>query len=281
MSERDHDGREDGHVGGDGHGGHSEDGNVHSRDGNGHGGDTDLYRLVPDGRRLIGDAFLRGETELDDETVEPFLEPLSHDGDVDLATLSSEVRRVVREYDAYEPAVDGELAPTVHRTLDVSRRVAAEPGLWHWLAVVRFPEFVRHRWQYSSEAAMREKFFGAGSDLYSNALHRLWWIAELTHDGDDYSRTLGVFENQTVVNKVFDRWFARYEPGVQVLCEELEGHPSSTVEEVTNRFNHALTNVQLEGMDREDVRRVVRESIAEVEGVPLSQFDGSSNSERS
>lgn len=244
------------------------------------GEDADLYRLVPDGRRLVGEAFLRGETELDDETVKPFLEPVPHDGDVALGELAVEVDRVVAEFEPYNTAVDGELAPTIHRTLDVSRRVAAEPGLWHWLAIVRFPVFVRHRWQYSSEAAMREKFLGAGSDLYSNALHRLWWIAELTHEGDDYGRTLGVFDNQTVVNKVFDRWFARYEPAVQVLCEELEGRSSSTVDEVTNRFNHVLTNVQLEGMDREDAKRVIRELIAEVDGESLSQFDDPSKSER-
>jgi len=64
---------------------------------------------------------------------------------------------------------------------------------------------------------MREKFLGAGSDLYSNAIHRLWWIAELTALDDDYSTTDAVFANQTMVNKVFDRWFARYQPAVRAM----------------------------------------------------------------
>jgi hypothetical protein len=157
--------------------------------------------------------------------------------------------------------MDGALVVDVHESLDVSRRVAAAPGLWHWLAVVRYPEFVRHRWEYSTEEAMREKFLGAGTDLYSNAIHRLWWIAELTHDGDDYTLTRAVFDNQTMVNKVFDRWFARYRPATVALCDELADEPSWVIDEVTRRFNHALTTVQLEGLDeaaaRETITRIV------------------------
>lgn len=229
--------------------------------------DSQLYTLNPDGRRLVGASFLRGETEIGDD-VDRFLEPLNHDGDVDLGAVETAISSVVDEYNKYDTEMDRALAPTIRRKLDVSRRVAAEPRLWHWLAVVRFPEFVRHRWQYRTEAAMREKFLGAGSDLYSNALHRLWWIAELTRDGDDYSVTDRAFSNQTIVNKVFDRWFARYEPAVVVLCEDLAEVNSDVVDEVTNRFNRVLTTLQLEGMDEGDVRRVVRRMITEARGDP-------------
>jgi hypothetical protein len=223
-----------------------------------------LYRLEPDGRRLVGEAFLRGDVTAGEMDVHDFLEPVKYDGEVDLDTLDRCVDEVIDTYEAYETDMDGELAPEVHRRLDVSRRVASQPGLWHWLAVTRYAHFVRHRWKYRSEEAMREKFLAAGTDLYSNAIHRLWWIAELTHEGDDYDLTRQVFDNQTIVNKVFDRWFARYEPAVKVLCRELANHPSWTVEEVTNRFNHTLSNLQLEGMDEEDVRRVVDDIVADI-----------------
>jgi hypothetical protein len=104
---------------------------------------------------------------------------------------------------------------------------------------------------------MREKFLGAGSDLYSNAIHRLWWIAELTVDEGDYSLTEQVFANQTMVNKVFDRWFARYRPAVVAICSELAYEPSWVIDDVTRRFNHALTNVQLEGLTEADARDLV------------------------
>lgn len=223
-----------------------------------------LYRLEPDGRRLVGESFMRGEVGVEETDLRDFLEPVEYDGEVDLTALDDRFEEVVDSHEAYDTDMDGLLAPEVHRQLDVSRRVASDPGLWHWLAVVRYPDFVRHRWKYRSEEAMREKFLAAGSDLYSNAIHRLWWISELTHDGDDYSLPRKVFANQTIVNKVFDRWFARYEPAVKVLCRELADHPSWMIDEVTNRFNHTLSNLQLEGMDEEDVERVVDDIVVDV-----------------
>lgn len=224
----------------------------------------ELKRLTEDGRRLVGEAFLRGETSLSESELSDHIEPLPNEHRVDLSTLDSVFDRVVDDHSRYDSSIDAALAEDVHRTLDITRRVAGDPGLWHWLAVIHNPTFVRHRWEYHSEAAMREKFLGAGSDLYSNAIHRLWWIAELTHDDDDYGLTETVFSNQTMVNKVFDRWFARYRPAVIALCDELAGEPSWVIEETTNRFNHALTNVQLEGLDEDEARVIVRGIVSEI-----------------
>jgi hypothetical protein len=223
-----------------------------------------LKRLTEDGRRLVGDSFLRGETDIEPDSSEGYIEPIPGYPTADLGSLDVRVESVVSSHSEYDTAMDGKLAADVHRQLDVSRRVAGDPGLWHWLAVVRYPEFVRHRWEYRSEAAMREKFLGAGSDLYSNAIHRLWWIAELTHDRGDYTLTEEVFSNQTMVNKVFDRWFARYRPAVVVVCEELRDEPSSVIDEATRRFNHALTNVQLEGLSEEDARELIGRIVEDV-----------------
>jgi len=223
-----------------------------------------LRRLTDDGRRLVGKGFLKGETSLPDDDLEEYLETIPGEPTADLSHLDDTVDRVLNEYPEYDTGMDGELVEAVHRGLDVSRRVAGDPGLWHWLAVSRYPEFVRHRWQFNSEEAMREKFLGAGSDLYSNALHRLWWIAELTHDGDDYSTTHIVFSNQTMVNKVFDRWFARYRPAAIALCDELGDEPSWVIDETTNRFNHATTSVQLEALTEGDARELVAEIIRDV-----------------
>lgn len=221
-----------------------------------------LKRLDPDGRRIVSEPFMRGETTPGDD-LEEHLSPLPGEPTADLAALDDVVESAVDAHGQYDTALDGAIAIDVHNILDVTRRTAGYPGLWHWLAVDRYPDFVRYRWEYKSEQAMREKFLGAGSDLYSNAIHRLWWIAELTHDGDDYSITKTVFENQTMVNKVFDRWFARYRPAVIAICDELADEPSSVIDETTRRFNHALTNVQLEALTEADARRMVREILAE------------------
>ncbi len=226
--------------------------------------DETLYRLTKDGQRLIGEQFLQGETTLTTDDLNEYIETMPGEPTADLATLDSKVDSVVMSHSEYDTAMDGALAADVHQCLNITRRTAGDTGLWHWIAVVRYPHFVRKRWKYRSEAAMREKFLGAGSDLYSNAIHRLWWIAELTKDDYDYTLTEQVFSNQTMVNKVFDRWFARYQPAVVAICSELADEPSWVIDDVTRRFNHALTNVQLEGLTEADARGLVRRIVTEV-----------------
>ena len=225
-----------------------------------------LHRLTEDGRRLVSDPFLKGEAEIDSDELAEFVEPMPGEPTADLEALDEVVNRVVSNHSRYDTAMDGALAADVHRYLDVSRRVAGDPGLWHWLAVERYPHFVRHRWKYRSKTAMREKFLGAGSDLYSNALHRLWWIAELTQDEStgSYEVTDLVFGNQTIVNKVFDRWFARYEPAAVAMVREIADEDSGVVDEATNQFNHALSSVQLEGLDESEAEEMVREIVEDV-----------------
>lgn len=223
-----------------------------------------LYRLAEDGRRLVGEKFLKGETEIPDDELKEHIEPMPDGVTGNLQALDARVETVVSKHSETATAMDGALAEDVHRCLDITRRTAGDPGLWHWIAVDRYPDFVRHRWKYRSEAAMREKFLGAGSDLYSNAIHRLWWIAELTEDDGNYTLTENVFANQTIVNRVFDRWFARYQPAVVAMCDQLVDENSATIDETTRRFNHALTNVQLEGLSEEDARKLVVRIIADV-----------------
>ncbi len=223
-----------------------------------------LHRLNEDGRRLVGPAFLEGEITLESEGLDDYVEPLPGEPTANLQAIDDAIETVIAEYPQYDTSMDKALAEKIHTNLDITRRTAGDPGLWHWLAVVRYPEFVRHRWEYRSEEAMREKFLGAGSDLYSNAIHRLWWIAELTADDDDYTVTRTVFSNQTMVNKVFDRWFARYQPAVVAMCDELADEPSRVIDETTRRFNHTLTNVQLEGLSESDARELIQNIVSEV-----------------
>jgi hypothetical protein len=214
----------------------------------------------------VGDSFLQGDTVIGEEGLAEYVDLVPGNPVADLETLDERVGNVVSEYNQFDTAMDGALVTDVHQCLDVSRRVASDPGLWHWLAVDRYPHFVRHRWEYHSETAMREKFLGAGSDLYSNALHRLWWIAELTYyeEEEDYTLTESVFANQTMVNKVFDRWFARYEPAVIAVCEVLKDEPSRVIDAATSQFNHTLTSVQLEGLDREDAEMMMERIVEDV-----------------
>jgi hypothetical protein len=227
--------------------------------------DAELRRLTDDGRRLLDEAFLRGSDEaVGPETLAEYTEPVPEVTGVDLETLDERLDELVGSHEQHDSALDAAAAPHVHRALDLTRRLASDSTIWHYLAAVRYPHFVRHRWEFTTENAMREKFLGGGKDIYSNALHRLWWIAELSYDGDDYELTRDALSNQTLSNKIFDRWYARYRPAAVVCIRELRDEPTRIAEEVTFRLNRVFTTFQLEGMDEPDVERVVRNVLKEV-----------------
>jgi hypothetical protein len=73
-------------------------------------------------------------------------------------------------------ASDGVLAAEVHKLMNgITIREARDPGLWAHLAVFASPSYVRWRWPKS--VAVRY-----AGNIRRNALARLWWWAEVTHD---------------------------------------------------------------------------------------------------
>lgn len=214
---------------------------------------TELMEMDEGGQALISEEFLSGDAELTVDDLGPYL---NHTGvEVDLTPLDAKADQIREEFEQGDAKIDRELAPTVHRTMDLTRREAAIAGIWHYLTVLEYPGLVRHRWGHVSN--VREKFLEGGEDIYSNAIHRLWWIAEITRDGDDYSRTRAIFEMQELANDISDRWFARHQPityaCVDVLqkseIEDLEPSNSAIVSKTTTRLREKLTVVCAEGLD--------------------------------
>ncbi|MFC6756768.1 MULTISPECIES: DUF6339 family protein [Haloarcula] len=228
---------------------------------------------------MVDESFLAGERELTHDDLKPYLTPLGIS--VDLGAVDERIQEIEADddIDPQSSDIDAELAPTLHRSLSLTRNQAADAGLWHYLCIVRFPDFVHYRWDhvYNPEKPgnMEEKFLKAGADIYSNALHRLWWAAELTYEpaesddpkDRDYERTRRALEFQELANDVFDRWFARYRPVatacVDLLChealEDLRGDyadpPSNSeiVSDTTTRLREELTVRRVESMDKEDI----------------------------
>lgn len=234
---------------------------------------SELQRLTEDGRRLITEEFLRGDLDyLPEDDVAQYTETVDVSNEVvELRELDRILAEIRREYDRFEPDIDAAAAAPIHRCLRISRRVASDPGVWHYLAAVRYPDFVRHRWEYNTKRAMTEKFLAGGQDIYSNALHRLWWIAELTYDEsrsseNSYDLTERVLENQTLANRIFDREFARYKPAAVACTEALVDEPTEIADKTTLRFSHALTNFQLEGLIEDELYEIItriREEVRE------------------
>lgn len=212
----------------------------------------ELRELTDPGRRQVERTLEDDDrvTEIDDSTLENY--SVSIEGvEVDLDGLRAELDEIVDDYPEYEHTIDRAAAEPIREYLDISPRHAAQPGLWHWLAVAEFPEFVYHRWRESGD--IEGKFLAAGADIYSNALHRLWWGAELTRDGTNYDRTEEMFEQGELANDVLDRWFARYRPAAQLSVDLLSGKDSDTISDLTRDFRNELSSYTLELMGDDEI----------------------------
>jgi len=250
---------------------------------------TTIYELAQEGNELVDEAFVRGERNLTDEETETARTDADfdiEDGAVDIAGLREKFQAVMgdevvdfgdvtidgSEYGRGSAEIDAALASEVRKHLGFTREQASHDGMWRYLAVVEFPEFVRYRWPYPDDSSnrtytsARDKFLRPASDLYGNALVRLWWMAELTRDGDDYSLTEHALGHQELANDVFDRGFARYPPAVKAIVDELHDAKSDVISETTTKLNHALSTIRLESLSESQIRQMVCDIRARAEG---------------
>lgn len=222
---------------------------------------TTLQRFTAQGSAEIDQAFAEGTRTLDADLIEESSERVPGGFDVDFDRIDDAIDEIVASYDRYDNEMDAAMAPVVHRQLDIPRRVATDRRLWHRLAAVEMEEYVRHRWDPSG--AILEKFRGSPDDLYSNAIVRLWWIAELTHvptDSDfaevvdvdhEYELTETAFEYAFLSNRIVDNDFHRVKPVVLAVVDEFRDASQDTVNDMPDRIKTALTLMPAEGWVQE------------------------------
>lgn len=226
---------------------------------------TQLKRLTQDARDIVDIEFLRGDRSLSEADVKDYLTEV--DVDADLNALCDAIDEAMDNHDsdAQEPyEIEADVAPAVHRELDLTRRQAADAGIWHYLAVIWRPDFVRYRWPWEAsdrtEKSMREKFLGRPTDLYANAFHRMWWHAELTYDperDDPYALTREVAGFQRLADWLFDPGFARYKPLVVACGDALSQESTKVVNKTVKRVNHAVSTIPIEGQSQDELRQIV------------------------
>jgi len=149
-----------------------------------------LHTLDPQARHLISEDFMTGAASPDwNKYIKEFDRP------VDLEPLRRIVAAARELYDDDPAGSDAWLAPRVHATLRLTRREASDSKVWNFLTVVGMPDYVRWRWV--GDKGRLSRFVGPE---YKQALSRLWWGAELTRNGADYSQTNTLFANQDFQN---------------------------------------------------------------------------------
>jgi hypothetical protein len=97
------------------------------------------------------------------------------------------------------------LAPRVHFALRISRTVAADQGVWEWLAL-RYSAYTLWRWADDGSSVADERWHGA---VNKQTFARLWWGAELFRDGADYTPVVRAFVRQDLINSYLHRPLVR------------------------------------------------------------------------
>lgn len=218
-----------------------------------------LQRLNRGARRLMTPEFVRGQGDgtLATDLWEPFAEPVEPAMRLDeFAVLIDDL---IATTAPFSTAIDARAAVEFHGALRLSRRAASDEGIWRFLAVAFRPNFVRHRWENPTFSVGRSRFWSFGTRPDSNVFARLWWIAELTHAGDDYELTRRVLASQSIANQIFTRSFCEHRPCVQACVDAFEGRSPDESERLARELHHALSTRVLETMSVSELADLLSE----------------------
>lgn len=153
----------------------------------------------------------------------------------EVARLRDLVDAAMREFDdeAHTKA-DAWLAPRLHATLRLTRREAADPRLWNFIALAVAPDYVlwRHlpRTGHRSRPAVPAARFTGPH--YTQAFARLWWAAELFRDGKDYWPATVACGNQDVLNTIMRLDVIDHRPTAQAVIRLISKGTVTTGREV-------------------------------------------------
>jgi hypothetical protein len=131
------------------------------------------------------------------------------------------IRQLTQKAATFLPAdeIDGWLAPRLHVALRLPRRLASDDGIWAWLAF-QCPEYVAARFQRGSEKVHPWRYRGMWS---RNALARLWWGAEMTRNGGDYSATELCFRRTRTAQFALELMYSWDRAACIAFCRVAEG----------------------------------------------------------
>ena len=154
-----------------------------------------LRSLEPSGYRLVTPELASGKIDRwSEDAWRPFISDAARP--IELDPFEAVVDEAIEKFAPRTSDIDAWLAARIHRALPLTRREASNAGVWRYLAVVRRPDFIRHRWEMSSWTTTRPRYWSVGLRHTSIAFARLWWIAELTRDGESYELTKRVLARQ-------------------------------------------------------------------------------------
>ncbi|MGY1640833.1 DUF6339 family protein [Geodermatophilus sp. SYSU D00703] len=205
--------------------------------------------LLASVRGQITDAFRAGDTPAH---TEDYRRPLDLGRDLPLE-LIGELLATAQHQFAEDPRLsDRWLAPRLHAALRLTREEAADRGLWAWMAVDLYPDYIRWRWRgrrngdgEESAGPPVKRFIGNDRD---HGLARLWWGAELFRDGSDYAPVERAFVMQDVPNTWLSLNAIHHRAAAQAALAILPSLNSKQINRLSTALDHVLTTIQLDAV---------------------------------
>ncbi|MEU9081192.1 DUF6339 family protein [Streptomyces sp. NPDC048357] len=129
---------------------------------------------------------------------------------------------------------DAWLAPRLHAALRLTRREAADPGFWNYLALGVAPDYVV--WRHLPDPkdgkiakVAADRFRG---QYHKQAFARLWWAAELFRNGSDYGPVVTACGLQDILNTALRMSAINHRPTAQAIVRLVEKGVITTGREV-------------------------------------------------
>lgn len=145
------------------------------------------------------------------------------------------IEEAMERYADARTTSDAWLAPRLHATLRLTRREAADSGIWNYLALRLAPDYVLWRFpprnakDTSEDQVNAARFAG---QYHTHAFARLWWAAELFRDGPSYQPVELFCSNQDMLGTTLRLDIALHRATAQAFVRLIERGTVNTGREV-------------------------------------------------
>ncbi|MFD6873804.1 MULTISPECIES: DUF6339 family protein [unclassified Streptomyces] len=172
---------------------------------------------------FLTEGLLTGREDVPSIKLNQVTEPLPHSdrrGELlPVRDLAEDAMAYCRAQGLKATQADAWLAPRLHAALRITRREAADPGFWNYLALGVAPDYAV--WRHLAEPkdgkvakVATERFRG---QYHKQAFARLWWAAELFRDGGDYAPVVTACGNQDIFNTALRMAVVNHRPTAQAI----------------------------------------------------------------
>lgn len=128
--------------------------------------------------------------------------------------------------DPDELTMDAWLAPRMHWALRIPRRIAADGGIWTWLAL-ECRDYLRKRFDpYQDDeidTSLLMNRYRVRTEILRNGIARLWWGGEMLRNGPDYSDVEPGFLYVRTAEFALELYYSLYRPAAIAFVRVAEG----------------------------------------------------------